>query len=124
MKRFGVSIPESLAEDLDRLSKILGVSRSEVVREALKIYLREYSHYMKRHECCGIIVTVSSGVLSVVEDYRDIINNYTHVHLEDKCVDSFLVAGDSERIAEFHSKLLNICDHVRYIPLRCNVFKP
>lgn len=124
MRRFGVSIPESLAEDLDRLSKILGVSRSEVVREALRVYLNEYSHYTMKHECCGIIVTVSSGSLGVVEDYKDIINNYTHVHLEGRCINSFLVSGDSERIAEFHSKLLSICGHVRYIPLKCNVFKP
>ena len=124
MKRFGVSIPENLAKDLDRLSRILGVSRSEIVREALRAYLSEFSHYLTKHDCCGIIATTSSGVLKVVEDYKDIINNYTHVHVGDSCVNSFLVSGNSERIAEFHKRLLSVCEHVRYIPLKCNVFKP
>ncbi len=124
MRRFGVSIPDNLAEDLDRLVKILGVSRSEIVREALKAYLKDFSHYLTKHECCGIIATVSSGVLKVVEEYKDVVNSYTHAHLGDSCVNSFLVSGSSDRIAELHRRLLGVCEHVRFIPLKCNVFKP
>ncbi len=123
MRRFGVSIPENLANDLDRLSRTLGVSRSEIVREALRAYLSEFSHYLTEHDCCGIIATISTGVLDVVEEYKDIISNYTHVHVGNSCVNSFLVFGNSERIAEFHKKLLSVCEHVRYIPLKCNIFK-
>jgi CopG family nickel-responsive transcriptional regulator len=119
-KRFGVSIPKELAERVDDLAEKLDVSRSEVIQEALKAYIRDHIHYLIRHECCGIITLVSENLehLKVVEDFRDIIAEFTHIHVEGICVNSFIVSGDSLRIAELHNRLLKVCKEVRFIPLR------
>lgn len=120
MRRFGISIPEDLAGVLDSFAEKLGVSRSEIVREALKIYFRDHRHYMMKHRCCGIITVLSKGLdIDLLECYKDIINNFSHLHIEGYCINSFFVSGDSERIAELHKRLLRTCKDVRYIPIRC-----
>ncbi len=118
-RRFGVSIPEEIAEDLEKLAKKLNVSRSEVICEALRIYIRDHAHYLTQHECCGIITVVSKNPsLSVVESFRDIIAEFKHTHIEDICINTFIVSGDSFRIAELHNHLLKTCKDVRFIPLK------
>jgi len=125
MRRFGISIPEDLAKILDAFAEKLGVSRSEIVREALRVYFRDHAHYMTKHRCCGIITVVSEGVshLSAVEEFREIVNTFSHIHIDDYCINSFVVSGDSEKIAELHRALLKVCKDVRFIPLECKVFK-
>ncbi len=125
MRRFGISIPEDLAEILDSLAERLGVPRSEIVREALRMYFREHAHYITKHRCYGIITVVSEGFrhLSTVEDFKDIVNTFSHIHIDEYCINSFVVSGDSEKIAELHKELLKVCRDVRYIPLECKLFK-
>ncbi len=124
MRRFGVSIPDDIAEKLDELAKILGVTRSEIVREALKVYLGDHRHLSVKHECCGLITAVTVGVknLNAVEDFKDVIRSFSHVHVGGYCVNSLIVHGDSERIAMLHRELLKVSDFVRFVPLGCNVF--
>ena len=60
--------------------------RFEIVGEALKAYLKDFSYYPTRHECCGITATVSRGVLKVVEEYKDVVNSYIHAIADEKLV--------------------------------------
>jgi CopG family nickel-responsive transcriptional regulator len=125
MRRFGVSIPEDLAKALDDLAEKLGVSRSEIVREALRLYLAEHAHYTVKHRCCGMITVVTKGVkdLSAVEEFKDVVSTFSHIHVEDYCINSLVVYGDSDKIAELHRALLRVSENVRFIPLECKVFK-
>ncbi len=120
-RRFGVSIPEDVASDLDSLAERLSVDRSKIVCEAIRSYVRDHIHYIHPHECYGVITLVSDDnvkLLKVVEEFKDIIMEFTHIHIDEKCVNSLIVSGSSLKIAELHKKLLEVFYNVRFIPLR------
>lgn len=122
-RRFGVSVPEELAERLDMLSKIMGVDRSRLVSRAIEGFIEEYEHYMRDHICQGVMVVVQHDtslrpkVSRVLEDYGDIVLLSLHYHVEGYCVEIVVVQGQSRRIAEMHSALERMGCKVKYIPL-------
>ncbi len=120
-RRFGISIPEEVARDLDNLAEKLNTDRSKIVCEAVRLYIRDHIHYLFPHECRGVITLVSEDLnpLKVVEEYRDVIMEFSHIHVEKICINSLIVSGSSIRIAELHKRLLEICKDVRFIPLNC-----
>ncbi len=111
-KRFGVSLPCNLADQLDQLAKILGTNRSIIVREAVKEYIHDHMHYMYPHTCCGIIIVSGSidheKLFNILEDYHDIIHSFNHVHLDEKCIEIIFVNGDSRKIQELHKVLMSM----------------
>lgn len=125
-RRFGVSIPQNLAEALDKLASRLGVSRSELVALALREFLHDHSHYLYKHECTGVIILVGSEkqrrkVESLLESYRDIVRAYLHAHTEGECIEVIIVKGCSVRISTLHRKLVETGCKPRFIPLRDSV---
>jgi CopG family nickel-responsive transcriptional regulator len=48
VKRFGVSLPQELAEAIDKISQETGATRSEVVAAALQEYLASASLWRSR----------------------------------------------------------------------------
>ncbi len=126
-RRFGISIPEDLARDLDRLATITGTDRSSLVVGALREYIHDHLHYLEPHYCMGIMIIsgrIDHGRLfKVIEKYRDIIHSYTHNHLGDTCLETIIVAGPSEKIACMHKELANDKCRVRYIPLKSELKK-
>lgn len=121
-RRFGVSIPVDLAEDLDRLANMIGGDRSSIVAEALKTYIHDHLYCVHRHKCLGIIIAVTPLNKSPreklwIDEFKDIIKSYNHQHIENNCIEIFIVEGDSERISKLHSKLRRQTPYVRYIPL-------
>ncbi|MET1160570.1 MAG: CopG family transcriptional regulator [Thermoprotei archaeon] len=120
-KRFGVSIPIELAEELDKLANILACDRSRLVTHALRSIISEYKHYGKPHHCLGVIICTKpigkTKSMEFVEEFRDIIKSYNHIHVRDLCIELYIVEGDSRRISRLHSKLDKSSNFVKYIPL-------
>ncbi len=120
-RRFGISIPEDVANDLDFLAEILNVDRSKIVCEAIRTYIRDHAHYLSPHECYGVITLISNDnvqLLRVIEEFKDIIMEFTHIHIDEKCINALVVSGNSVKIAELHRRLMSSFCNVRFIPLR------
>ncbi len=115
--RFGVYVPEGLAEELDRCAADLGVgSRSRLVQEALRLLVSEYG-WRRSGRSTGIIGVVynheAEGVDEALTDvqhgFLDIIVATLHVHLdEEKCLLAIIVRGDTGRIKELLSQLIGL----------------
>lgn len=120
-RRFGVSLPVDIANDLDELARLMKSDRSSIVAEALRQYIHDYLHYFNTHTCMGILIAVKlkeAGKPSIViDEFGEIIKNYTHYHFNHLCIEIFLVMGNSRKIVELHARLRKITPHVRYIPL-------
>ncbi len=123
-RRFGVSIPEELASQLDEIATAMGRDRSSLVAEALRTYIHDHVHLARPHRCRGVLVVWSRRgsappeLHRMVEEFNDVIIGYMHAHLDDYCVDVMLVAGGSERIAGLARRASQLpgCT-ARYIPL-------
>ncbi|MEM4040923.1 MAG: ribbon-helix-helix domain-containing protein, partial [Ignisphaera sp.] len=110
-KRFGISIDSSLACEIDRLAKILGLDRSKLIEKALTNFVNEYSysHTQENHFCRGIIIVETDEgekIDRAIESFKDIVLSYTHNHLENTCICMLIVSGNSERIKDLHRNLL------------------
>ncbi len=122
-RRFGVSVPADLAGDLDRLAEMLGVDRSRLVEQALRSHVHDYLYLLVPHSCMGILVVTRTPGASmeeffrVVAEYRDVIRIYSHLHVEEACVETMIVSGSSERIRGLYRRLEEVGYHARYIPL-------
>ncbi len=119
-RRFGVSIPSDLADQLDLLAERIGRDRSSLVVEALKTFIHDHLHVLVPHHCTGIIVSSSSGEGisgSIIEKHRDIIMSYNHYHVDRLCIITIIVSGESRRIMELTRDLSRLGCSVRYIPL-------
>ncbi len=120
-RRFGVSIPADIADDLDELARLTGSDRSSLVAEALRQFIHDHLHYMVKHKCMGVLISVKTrtvhGKGSLIDEFEDIVKNYIHHHMGNLCIEIFFVMGDSEKIVKLHNRLRKITPHVRYIPL-------
>ncbi|RLG86148.1 MAG: CopG family transcriptional regulator [Thermoprotei archaeon] len=120
-RRFGISLPEELAEKLDTLSRKLSVDRSSLVEMALREFIHDHTHYLYEHVCRGIMIVHRHGnneqFLAIVEKFRDIIRSYSHTHIDGVCFELLIVSGSSSRICQLHRELslLPRC-RTRYIP--------
>jgi CopG family nickel-responsive transcriptional regulator len=118
-KRFGIAIPTELVNELDTLVKDLNMNRSKLVEQAIKEFLCEFKHYLKPHECTGVMLifdTASSRSSDIIDEFRDIILAYTHHHVGDRCIEIIVLKGSSETIAKLHKKLLGNNHRCRFIP--------
>lgn len=124
-RRFGVSLSEDLAEGLDRLAERLGCDRSSIVEEALREYLHDHLHYLRPHRCTGVLLVVRprghGGSGDFVDRYQDVVKLYSHLHVDDKCVETLVVSGPSGSIACLVEELERRGWRTRYIPLSYSV---
>lgn len=121
-RRFGISIPAKLADELDELSRIMSVDRSKIIADALRDYVHENLYALRPHKCMGILVVVHEGnsdVPTLLEAYKDIVRHTVHTHIATTCVDTLLVDGSSDRVVELKGKLMSCpcVRQVRYLPL-------
>ncbi len=118
-KRFGVSLPAELADAVDRIAGSMAITRSELVERAVKLYVKSYRHYSEPHRCGGVLLVSGRGrsIEGIIEEYRDIVVQYTHIHVRGKCLKVIVVEGPSTRIASLHSRLESLGCTARYIPL-------
>ncbi|RLG81749.1 MAG: CopG family transcriptional regulator [Thermoprotei archaeon] len=120
-RRFGVSIPEELAHDLDRLAEIIGCDRSKLVTEAVREYVHEHVHYTQKHRCLGVLICVrmtsSESRRDVVDKYHSVVKSYSHIHVGRLCIEIYVVEGDSNEIVKLHSELSRKMILTRYVSL-------
>ena len=121
-RRFGISVPEELAQDLDRLAEALSADRSRLVNEALRAFIEDHRHHLAPHECTGLLIVVaapgSSRVPDLLEDFRDVVQGYNHFHASGLCIEVLFVSGPSSRVRALHGAVLRApgCS-VRYVPV-------
>lgn len=119
MKRFGVSLPTELAEAVDKLSQELGVTRSDVVANAVQEYLEARKSHAD-HECIGVVLALAddmSDLGDVIEGNRDYLLAYTHMHVEGKCLAIAVVKGNGGQLQRIAMELSKKAQVVRYTPL-------
>ncbi|RLI12972.1 CopG family transcriptional regulator [Candidatus Bathyarchaeota archaeon] len=121
-RRFGISVPEELANDLDKLAEALEADRSRLVNEALRAFIQDHKHHLTPHECTGLLIVVASPGCSRIPDlleaYRDVVQGYNHFHAGGCCIEVVLVSGPSARVRALHGAALKApgCS-VRYVPV-------
>lgn len=83
-RRFGVSLPEELASELDRLAEDTGMERSRIVEEAVRSYIKDARG---GEGLLVLIVVCGSPPGSVIEEVGGVIS-HQHVHADDsECID-------------------------------------
>jgi CopG family transcriptional regulator, nickel-responsive regulator len=117
LKRFGVSIPEDLLEDFDKLVEEKGyIGRSEAIRDALRLYISEsqweggedmimaslnivYSHKPKTMaDLIKVQHTSEAHVVSTV-----------HIHMsKSHCLEVITLKGSKESIKKLANKISGI----------------
>jgi CopG family nickel-responsive transcriptional regulator len=102
-----LSLPKELLEELDAvLGENRGASRSEIIRQAVRMYISEYS---KLGETKGnVIATVTvlyettdknDELFHLQHEFGDMITAYLHSHLTGgECLEVMVVKGSASRL--------------------------
>ena len=102
-----LSLPSELLEELDTvLGADRGANRSEVVRQAVRMYLTQYNELEKIQGNVIATITVlydkaeqNKELFKLQEEFDDMITAYLHAHLsETSCLEVMVVKGASERL--------------------------
>jgi CopG family nickel-responsive transcriptional regulator len=102
-----LSLPEELLKNLDSiLGKEHAATRSEVVRQAVRNYILEYTELEKIKGDVTATITVLYGktekneeLFHLQHEFSDMINAYLHSHLsEENCLEVLVVKGPSKRL--------------------------
>ena len=108
MSIISLSLPNELLEQLDTIlgSEDRSASRSEVVRQAVRMYLTQYSE-LERIEG-NVIATITvlyekteenKELFRLQHEFDDMITAYLHAHLsETSCLEVMVVKGASKRL--------------------------
>ncbi len=107
MSIISLSLPKELLEQLDTiLGEDRGVNRSEVVRQAVRMYLTQYIKLGKIKGNVIATITVlyekaeeNKELFRLQHEFEDMITAYLHSHLsETSCLEVMVVKGSSERL--------------------------
>lgn len=103
-----LSLPSELLEELDTIlgSEDRSATRSEVVRQAVRMYLTQYNELKKIRGNVIATITVmyektaeNKELFKLQEEFDDMITAYLHAHLsETSCLEVMVVKGASERL--------------------------
>ncbi len=123
-RRFGISLREDVAEELDELASSLSINRSNLIEEIISQEMRERGHLLRKHTCTGILVVVStrgreSNLYKVYDEFRPLIKSIAHFHSKNLCMDVlFIEEADSSKITELEGEIRKIRVSVeRYFPV-------
>ena len=103
-KIISMSLKEEDLSGLNSLTKKLNLkSRSETIRKALALLDQEQKYLEKsKGRISGVLVIIhnhSKNTLKISHLYQHYIKNHNHSHLDDhKCIDTFIVEGESSEI--------------------------
>lgn len=113
--RFGVSLPEALLEEFDKLIQQKNyASRSEAIRDLIRDELVDSRWESGDQQCVGTISLVYnhhtrelvSRLMDIQHEYTDEIISNTHVHLDqDNCLEILAVAGKAARLRKIGDRL-------------------
>jgi len=108
-----LSLNDPMLEELDKIQKEMGYSgRSEVVRAAIRLLItdaREKQHVSGNVN--GLLLAIHSHeaehhVTQIKGKYMDVIHTQLHNRFrEGKCMELFILDGESERIKELAAEL-------------------
>ncbi|PNV81684.1 MAG: hypothetical protein C0179_01520 [Fervidicoccus sp.] len=123
-RRFGISLNEDLAEKLDAICSVIGVSRSSFIQDAIEFGIKAHLHYTVEHYCEGVMIAIwpssEKNIQEVgekLEKYKDIIVFNTHLHSKDNCILIASLKGSSNVIANLHTDLKKMEKvNVMYVP--------
>lgn len=107
MSIISLSLPNDLLQQLDTtLGEDHNATRSEVVRQAVRMYLTQYSELEKIKGSVIATITVlyekteeNKELFKLQHEFDDMITAYLHAHLsETSCLEVMVVKGSSERL--------------------------
>jgi CopG family transcriptional regulator, nickel-responsive regulator len=102
-----LSLPTELLEELDStLGGDRSATRSEVVRQALRMYISEYSKLDKIKGNIIATITVlyekaekNDELFQLQHEFEDMVTAYLHSHLtEHECLEVMVVKGQAKRL--------------------------
>ena len=107
MSIISLSLPTELLEELDAtLGEDRAATRSEIVRQALRMYISEYG---KLDRIKGNVIATITVLYEKIEkndelfqlqhEFEDMVTAYLHSHLtENECLEVMVVKGPSNRL--------------------------
>jgi CopG family transcriptional regulator, nickel-responsive regulator len=107
-------LPHDLLEDLDAiLGKEESATRSEVLRQAIRIYLIEHKELDKIKDNIIATVTVlyekkdqNDGLSRLRHEFSDLITAYLHSHVTStNCLEVMVIKGPAERLKSLIDRL-------------------
>jgi CopG family transcriptional regulator, nickel-responsive regulator len=127
-----ISLSPNLLHKLDEIKDEKGYSsRSEVIRDAIRVYLSEFE--MSKFEKGNLTATITAIyqkngphlddlLLHLRHEYDDIVEGNLHIHIGgDNCAEIFVTEGNAERVSGFIGKIRAIrgMEQVKYsiVPL-------
>jgi len=127
-----ISLSSNLLHKLDDIKDEKGYSsRSEVIRDAIRVYLSEFE--MSKFEKGNLTATITAIyqkngphlddlLLHLRHEYDDIVEGNLHIHIGgDNCAEIFVTEGNAERVSGFIGKIRAIrgMEQVKYsiVPL-------
>ncbi|MEM4481533.1 MAG: CopG family transcriptional regulator [Desulfurococcaceae archaeon] len=120
-RRFGISVPNELADCLDRATELVGHDRSTIVTKALEEYLHEDLHEREEHNCVGLLIY--SGNVPARDLYSSefgrVVKGFCSMVLTSGRVTVLFVEGDYSKIRSLRRKLSGTAELTRYVPLTC-----
>jgi CopG family nickel-responsive transcriptional regulator len=102
-----LSLPKQLLKELDTiLGEDRSATRSEVIRQAVRMYLTQYNELYKIEGNVIATITVLYGkteqnkeLFRLQHEFDDMITAYLHAHLsETSCLEIMVVKGSSKRL--------------------------
>jgi CopG family nickel-responsive transcriptional regulator len=115
MGTMNISVSDGLLSKVDRVIAARGYSsRSEFIRDAIRILLREIEWASSvEGNVLGVIVTtydterrgISDEIIKMQHGYEDVIMTTLHNHLHDRCMEIILAKGGVKRVRELTENL-------------------
>jgi CopG family nickel-responsive transcriptional regulator len=113
--RFGISMPQSLIEQFDRLIALQGYdNRSEAIRDLARKALLTSSSMQPNEMVAGTIVMVYDHeirdlpitLMELQHDYHHAIISTMHIHLNhQQCLEILVVRGEVEKLRELQQRI-------------------
>ncbi len=107
MSIISLSLPTELLDELDSIfGESHAATRSEIIRQALRIYISEYSNLNQLKGNVVATITVlyektgkNDELFQIQHEFEDMVTAYLHSHLtENECLEVMVVKGPSKRL--------------------------
>lgn len=115
MGTMNISISDELLAKVDKAIATRGYSsRSEFIRDAIRIFLQEIEWASNvEGNVLGVVATtydterrgISDEITKMQHRYEDVIMTTLHNHLHDRCMEIILTKGDVKRVRELTENL-------------------
>lgn len=118
LTRFGISIPENLLVEFDKIVAKKGYpNRSEAIRDLIREHLVEKEYNDSYKEIAGTITLVydhhvrglTDKLVALQHDYHDMIMSTMHIHLDhDNCLEVLVIKGAAHKVQSMVENITTI----------------